>query len=163
MPKANNHRWSALYTAISCSIFALVPISLVYAAPTITITPQVSTATSTEYVITLTNNGDIFNMIEFNLLFASSTQIETGSVESELCRPELTLENSLATSTGSWYVACGNFVPFSGISTTLATFTVIHSLVTPSFSFGDNTALYRHDGLGTRIAPDTTGLGGATG
>lgn len=76
-----------------------------------------------------------------------------GSLKSDLCRPEFTIANTLSTTTGSWYVACGTFTLFFGTSTMIVTFTVSNSTTTPNFSFGTDTALYRHDGRGTKVAP----------
>jgi hypothetical protein len=134
-------------------LLALVPFAFANTAPTLTILPQVTTATSTTYAIILTNNGDIFNVVEFELLFASGTQLKPVSIESELCRPEFAIENNLKLETGSWYVACGTFLPFSGASTTIATFTITNPSPAPSFNFGKSTSLYRHDGLGRQITP----------
>jgi len=135
------------------SLLAFVPFAFANTAPTLTILPQVTTATSTTYAIILTNNGDIFNVVEFELLVASGTQLKPVSIESELCRPEFVIENTLKLGTGSWYVACGTFLPFSGASTTIATFTITNPSPAPSFNFGTSTSLYRHDGLGTQITP----------
>jgi hypothetical protein len=153
---------TALLSGLLIIACTLVPASLAYSAPSLTIEPQTTSATSTTYNIILTNNGDIFNLVEFDLQFASSTAITTGSIESALCRPEFIISNTGTTKPGSWYVACGTFTPFSGASTTLATFTVAHTSTTATFSFGTKTALYRHDGLGTIVIPDTGKLEGAT-
>jgi len=148
---------------IACGVLlgslALASTALATTRPTLAIEPQSQTATSTTYAITLTNNSDIFNVLEFELLFASSTTIETGSIESALCRPELTVANTMTqgTATSTWYVACGTFNPFSGATTTLATFTIPHPSAPTPLTFGTSTALYRHDGLGTQTIPETIG------
>lgn len=136
-------------------LFILPLATFAQTAPALTIATQTQSATTTTYAINLTNNGDIFNLVEFEFLFASNTSLVIGTIESDLCRPEFTISNTLNTTQGSWYVACGTFKPFSGATTTLATFNVLNSAIKPEFSFGTNTALYRHDGLGTKIVPST--------
>lgn len=142
--------------ALLIGSFALAAAAFATSAPALSIAPVSTTATSTTYAITLTNNGDHFNVVEFSLHFASSTPLTIGTIESELCRPELTIANTLSTTTGAWYVACGNYLPFSGASTTIATFSIPHTAST-TLAFGTSTALYRHDGLGTQIFPLTVG------
>jgi hypothetical protein len=138
---------------------AVFSIALATTHPILAIEPQSETTTSTTYAITLTNNGDIFNVVEFELLFATSTTIEIDDIESALCRPELTVANTMTqgTAISTWYVACGTFSPFSGTTITLATFTIPHTSTPTPLTFGTSTALYRHDGLGTQIIPDTIG------
>jgi hypothetical protein len=149
---------TTLLSGLLCMICTLGPTTHAYSAPLLTIEPQTTSTTSTTYNIILTNDGDIFNLVEFDLQFASSTDITTGTIESALCKPAFTISNTGTTTPGSWYVACGTFTPYSGTSTTLATFTVTNTSTTPLFSFGTKTALYRHDGLGTIVIPDTQSL-----
>lgn len=155
MIKVTAYASTVLFAIFSFGVVALASPTLTYAQsePELTIESVVTTATSTTYAVHLLNKGDIFNVVEFDLRFASNTQMTTGSIESALCRPEFTIANTLSTTTGSWYVACGTFIPFSGASTTIATFTILNTETAPNFSFGTDTALYRHDGLGTKVTP----------
>jgi len=153
--------WAVLFAStILLGSFIVTANARAITTPTLIIEPQTQTASSTTYAIILINHDDVFNVVEFELTFASSTTIEIGSIESPLCRPELTVANilSTSTSTGSWYVACGTFIPFSDTRATLAVFTIPHTSLPSTLDFSSRTSLYRHDGLGTQVIPNTIGI-----
>lgn len=153
MIKVNAYARTGLFVMVCFGLLAMTSPTYAAVAPELSIRPLATSATSTTYAIHLINNGDIFNVIEFDLRFASNTRMTIGSIESALCRPEFTIDNTLSTTTGSWYVACGTFTPFSGLDTTIAIFTASNTMSASDFSFGVDTALYRHDGRGTKITP----------
>ncbi len=127
--------------------------------PTIFLIPVTSDEESTTYNIVLTGNQDVLNVIELTLSFDPVKTIidaDSISIESPLCRPELTIENTIDAERGIWYVACGNYVPFSGDTVTLGTFSISHPISEYSWlNFGTDTSLYRHDGFGTQVFPTT--------
>lgn len=125
--------------------------------PTVYIYPSIETVTSTTYSIILTQNSAPLNVFEFTLEFDSSkVAIVERTYESELCRPELTVANEYDQVAGTWYVACGNFVPFAGTDLILATFTITHPATEYSWlRLSDTTSLFLHDGLGTQLTPRT--------
>lgn len=127
------------------------------ATPLIHIDTVSKGATSTELALVLSNNSVALNVLEVELWFDPSvvTIINT-SIADTLCRPEFVIENTIDTTTGVWYFACGTYIPFTGAQATLATLTVASRTDAASvLSFGDKTSLYQHDGYGTLVAPQT--------
>jgi len=125
--------------------------------PTIYLYPSLEAATSTTYRVVLKQNTLPLNVFEFTLEFASSSVVIVDrEIESDLCRPELTIADEYDSETGTWYVACGNYQPFTGTDLVLATFTINRQADQYSWlRFGANTALYVHNGLGTQVTPRT--------
>lgn len=164
MNKVTTKAWTMLFATGSLSLLLLAEPALALTAPVLSIVAVSTSTTSTTYAINLTNDGDKFNVVEFDLRFATTTEFEIGNIKSALCLPDFVIENTHKKDIGSWYVACGTFIPFSDASTTLATFTVKHRATTPTpeFAFGTSTALYRHDGLGTQVTPTFATTTGAT-
>lgn len=143
--------------AICLLLIIAFPTHATTITPTISIEPVATDNASTTYNIILTQNSEALNVVEFAIEFDPiNTTIASSSIESALCRPELTVANTIDTEAGEWYVACGNYMPFSGTSTVLATFTATHITESASWlQFGSSASLYRHDGFGTMIIPTT--------
>lgn len=109
--------------------------------------------------ILITNDATPLNVMEAEILFNPSLFMVTEfTFGDSLCEERFVIDNVIDNVTGRVHVSCGTITPFTGNATVFGTVTAVP--LTPGISnltFGEQTHVYIHDGLGTEIARDTYG------
>lgn len=109
--------------------------------------------------IFITNDSTPLNVMETEILYDPSLfAVAEFSFGPALCEERFIIDNEINNETGRVHVSCGTITPFTGSATVIGTITAVP--LQPGVSnltFGEQTHIYVHDGLGTEIARDTYG------